>query len=215
MLGAERLRRHRHGARRGRPGGPGRVRDRGRGAGRGRLRPSRCSPASGTPATRRWPTWWRHGSCITPTECGQHLVWPARRWWASHVAGPAGSCWPAACPPSWPTPQTRDAQARRHLTAAARHQLRVHRERLRGPRRRRWAGPRHGRVESCEAGLRGRARPGSGRCSLGHLGREDEQHAALAPAAGRLRRGPPARARLQPDAASRRVPGAQRRRRWR
>ena len=49
----ERLRRHRHGARRGSAGGPRRLRDRGRGAGRRRARPSRSSPASGTPATRR------------------------------------------------------------------------------------------------------------------------------------------------------------------
>ena len=44
-----------------------------------------------------------------------------------------------------------------------------------------------------------------GPLSLGHLGRQDERVHVVAPAAGRLRRGPAARARLQPDAHGRRA----------
>jgi exodeoxyribonuclease VII large subunit len=68
-------------------------------------------------------------SCITPTECGQAIVLRTRRWWATHVAGPAG-LFARRVPSFLADAQSRDAAARGRLTAAARHQLRVHRGRL-------------------------------------------------------------------------------------
>ena len=111
-------------------------------------------------------------TCITPTECGQHLVLAARRWWSDHVAAPAGLL--ARRVPTFLTDaESRDAQARRHLTAAARHQLRVHRDRL-GARATTLGRLAPGRVESCEAGVRAQAAR-LGPLSTGHLGRLDER----------------------------------------
>ena len=67
--------------------------------------------------------------CITPTECGQHIVAATARWWAGNVAGPA-QLLARRVPAFLGDAQARDRQARGRLTAAARQQLRVHRERL-------------------------------------------------------------------------------------
>lgn len=110
--------------------------------------------------------------CITPTECGQQLVVAARRWWSAHVAEPA-EVLARRVPSFLADAETRDAQARRHLTAAARHHLRVHRERL-ANRATTLGRAAPGRLESCEAGLRTHAArlvP----LSTGHLGRQDER----------------------------------------
>lgn len=68
-------------------------------------------------------------TCITPTECGQAIVSRTRQWWVAHVAGPAGLL-SRRVPSYLADAQTRDAAARGRLTAAARHQLRVHTDRL-------------------------------------------------------------------------------------
>jgi exodeoxyribonuclease VII large subunit len=68
-------------------------------------------------------------ACITPTECGQHLVVRVAEWWGRHVAGPAVVL-SRRVPSFLADAEHRDAQARGRLTRAARHQLRVHRERL-------------------------------------------------------------------------------------
>ena len=67
--------------------------------------------------------------CITPTECGQQIVAATARWWAGNVAGPA-QLLARRVPAFLGDAQARDRQARGRLTAAARQQLRVHRERL-------------------------------------------------------------------------------------
>ena len=111
-------------------------------------------------------------ACITPTECGQHLVLAARRWWSAHVAEPAEQL-ARRVPTFLADAESRDAQARRHLTAAARHQLRVHRDRL-SNRAIALGRAAPGRLESCEAGLRAHAAR-LGPLSTGHLGRQDER----------------------------------------
>ncbi|MFZ0250488.1 MAG: exodeoxyribonuclease VII large subunit, partial [Acidimicrobiales bacterium] len=68
-------------------------------------------------------------SCITPTECGQLIAEAARTWWAERVAEPAALL-ARRVPTYLQDAQSRDTQARGRLTAAARQQLRVHRERL-------------------------------------------------------------------------------------
>ncbi len=111
-------------------------------------------------------------ACITPTECGQQIVVAARLWWAAHVAEPAGLL--AQRVPSFlRDAQARDAQARGRLTAAARQQLRVHRERLatKGSSLGRAAPD---RLESCAARVRAHAAR-LGPLSLGHLGHQDER----------------------------------------
>ena len=69
------------------------------------------------------------GRCITPTECGQETAWPDRP-----VVGGARGAAPAGLARRVPAfladAQARDTAARGRLTAAARQQLRVHRERL-------------------------------------------------------------------------------------
>jgi exodeoxyribonuclease VII large subunit len=68
-------------------------------------------------------------ACITPTECGQAIVARTAQWWVRHVAGPAEFL--AGRVPSFLSDASaRDARARGRLTATARQQLRVHRERL-------------------------------------------------------------------------------------
>ena len=104
--------------------------------------------------------------CITPTECGQQMVVAARRWWTARVAEPAALL--ARRVPSFlGDAETRDARARGRLTAAARHQLRVHRERLVG---RPSSGARGRRAVSSPRG--GPARPAGrlGPLGSGHLG---------------------------------------------
>ena len=110
--------------------------------------------------------------CITPTECGQAIVQRVGSWWATRVAAPAERL--AQRVPSFlADAESRDATARRHLVAAARHQLRYHRRNLAGrvdevgrsvPLR----------VESLDAGVRARAAR-LGPLALGHLGRGEER----------------------------------------
>jgi exodeoxyribonuclease VII large subunit len=67
--------------------------------------------------------------CITPTECGHQIVVSVAEWWGRHVAEPA-MVLSRRVPSFLAEAEHRDAQARGRLTRAARHQLRVHRERL-------------------------------------------------------------------------------------
>jgi exodeoxyribonuclease VII large subunit len=110
--------------------------------------------------------------CITPTECGQAMVQRVGEWWASRVTMPAtrlGRRVPAFLADA----EARDATARRHLVAAARHQLRFHGGRLAGRAEGLGrAAPR--RLEGLEAGVRARAAR-LGPRALGHLGRRDER----------------------------------------
>jgi exodeoxyribonuclease VII large subunit len=111
-------------------------------------------------------------ACITPTECGHQIVVSTRRWWAAHVAEPSALL-ARRVPGFLADAQARDGQARSRLTAAARHQVRVHRDRL--VRKASSVGrSAPGRLESREAAVRalaGRLGP----MSLGHLGRQDER----------------------------------------
>ena len=52
-------------------------------------RPSRSSPASATPATRRWPTSWRRAPASRRPSAGSRSCVTTRHWWAAHVAEPA------------------------------------------------------------------------------------------------------------------------------
>lgn len=113
-------------------------------------------------------------ACITPTECGHQLVVTVQRWWSTHVATAAEQL-ARRVPDFLAAAQARDAQARRGLTAAARHHLRVHRERL-GAKAATLGRAAPGRVESCEIGLRARASR-LGPLAGGHLGRLDERAA--------------------------------------
>jgi exodeoxyribonuclease VII large subunit len=110
--------------------------------------------------------------CITPTECGQQIVTATGQWWAAHVAEPAGLL-SRRVPAFLRDAQSRDAQARGRLTAAARQQLRVHRERLstKGSAIGRAAPD---RLESSAARVRAHAGR-LGPLSRGHLGRQDER----------------------------------------
>jgi exodeoxyribonuclease VII large subunit len=111
-------------------------------------------------------------TCITPTECGQQIVETTRLWWAERVVGPAALL-ARRVPTYLSDAQARDTQARGRLTAAARQQLRVHRERLarKGTSVGR-AAPE--RLASSAAQLRAQAAR-LGPLSLGHLGRQDER----------------------------------------
>src|SRR6202167_1180152 len=68
-------------------------------------------------------------ACITPTECGQQIVRDTGLWWTQRVVEPAALL-ARRVPAYLGDAQSRDSQARGRLTAAARQQLRVHRERL-------------------------------------------------------------------------------------
>ena len=140
----------------------------------------------------------RGGACVhhadrvrAPDRAGDPALVGGPRRGAGRAPGPPRPGLPAA------TPQARDAQARGRLTAAARHQLRVHGERL-GTKASSLGRSAPARLESSEATVRAHAAR-LGPLSLGHLGRLDERVQLVAPAAGRLRRGPAARAGLQPD----------------
>jgi exodeoxyribonuclease VII large subunit len=110
--------------------------------------------------------------CITPTECGQQIVETARVWWTTNVAAPAAVL-ARRVPTYLNDAHTRDTRARGRLTAAARQQLRVHRERLarKGSSLGR-AAPE--RLASNTAQLRAHAAR-LGPLSLGQLGRQDER----------------------------------------
>ncbi len=111
-------------------------------------------------------------ACITPTECGHQIVVATRRWWATRVAEPAALL--ARRVPSFlGDAQTRDTQARGRLTAAARHQLRVHRERL--ERTATTVGrSASSRLETRQASVRAQAAR-LGPLGIGHLDRADER----------------------------------------
>jgi exodeoxyribonuclease VII large subunit len=68
-------------------------------------------------------------ACITPTECGQTIVSRTAQWWSRHVVEPAEFL-AGRVPAFLSDASARDARARGRLTATARQQLRVHRERL-------------------------------------------------------------------------------------
>ncbi len=110
--------------------------------------------------------------CITPTECGQQIVEATRLWWAEHVAEPAARL-ARRVPTYLADAQSRDAQARGRLTAAARQQLRVHWERLtqKGSSLGRAAPD---RLAGSAARLSAHAAR-LGPLSLGHLGRQNER----------------------------------------
>ena len=111
-------------------------------------------------------------ACITPTECGHQIVVSTRRWWSAHVAEPA-ELLARRVPAFLGDAQARDRQARGRLTAAARHQLRVHRERL--VRKASSVGrSAPNRLESREVVVRAHAAR-LGPLSLGHIGRQDER----------------------------------------
>jgi exodeoxyribonuclease VII large subunit len=111
-------------------------------------------------------------SSITPTECGQQIVEAVRTWWSEHVGDPAALL-ARRVPTYLADAQSRDTQARGRLTAAARQQLRVHRERLahKGSSLGRAAPDRlaasGARLSTHAARL--------GPLILGHLGRQDER----------------------------------------
>ncbi len=115
-------------------------------------------------------------ACITPTECGHAIAVATRQWWGTHVAAPADAL-ARRVPAFLADAETRDAQARGRLTAAARHQLRVHRERL-GNKATALSRRAPAALDSCEAAVRDRARhlasaPG------GHLDRSEERVRAM------------------------------------
>jgi exodeoxyribonuclease VII large subunit len=68
-------------------------------------------------------------ACITPTECGQTIVSRTAQWWGRHVVEPAEFL-AGRVPAFLSDASARDARARGRLTATARQQLRVHRDRL-------------------------------------------------------------------------------------
>jgi exodeoxyribonuclease VII large subunit len=111
-------------------------------------------------------------ACITPTECGQAIVARTRQWWEAHVAGPAGLL-SRRVPSFLADAQTRDAAARGRLTSAARHQVRVHRERL-GSRASAAARRTPALLDRCAAELRGQSAR-LGPLALGHVTSGDEQ----------------------------------------
>jgi exodeoxyribonuclease VII large subunit len=111
-------------------------------------------------------------ACITPTECGQQIVAAARRWWEAHVAEPAGLL-AHRVSTYLSDAQSRDTRARGRLTAAARQQLRVHRERLarKGSSLGRAAPD---RLETCAGRVRAHAAR-LGPLTFGHLGHQGER----------------------------------------
>jgi len=111
-------------------------------------------------------------TCITPTECGHQLVVATRRWWAAHVAEPADLL-ARRIPAFLGDAEARDARARARLTAAARHSVRTHRERL-GRKAASVARSAPTRLEAREVGVRAHAAR-LGAMTLGHLGRQDER----------------------------------------
>jgi exodeoxyribonuclease VII large subunit len=110
--------------------------------------------------------------CITPTECGQHIVQRVEQWWGAHVAAPAGilaRCVPAVLDQAL----GRDADARHRLTRAARAQLGIHRERL-GARVGGLARLAPAAVETRQTAVRTHAAR-LGPLASGHLAREGER----------------------------------------
>ena len=141
-------------------------------------------------------------SCITPTECGHAIALSTHQWWSAHVAAPADAL-ARRVPAFLAEAQRRDAQARGRVggggTAPAAHPCRAPGQQGNdaGPTGARCTG----RVRGVDAGAGRPADDGSGRPPR-PLGGTRARHA---PPARRLRRGTPTRARLQPDAAGRRL----------
>jgi exodeoxyribonuclease VII large subunit len=111
-------------------------------------------------------------ACVTPTECGQQIALSVRNWWESRVRQPSGVL-ARRIPAFLDEAQTRDTQARGRLTAAARHQLRVHRERI-GNKASTLGRSAPARLEACRANAETRAGWLSGR-GASHLERAAEQ----------------------------------------
>ncbi len=111
-------------------------------------------------------------TCITPTECGQHVVLQVSEWWGSHVGDPAAVL-ARRVPVLLADAETRDAQARGRLTRAARSQLRVHRERL-SVRAGALVRQAPGGLEARQGSVRTQAAR-LGPLSLGHLSRQTER----------------------------------------
>ena len=110
--------------------------------------------------------------CVTPTECGQQIALAARQWWESRVLQPSAVL-ARRIPTFLDDAQARDGQARGRLTAAARHQLRVHRERV-GMKASALERRAPARVEACQSNVRTRAGWLSARSSS-HLERAAER----------------------------------------
>jgi exodeoxyribonuclease VII large subunit len=111
-------------------------------------------------------------ACITPTECGHQIVLRLDTWWISNIGAPAAAL-ARRIPSLLGDAEARDAQARGRLTRAARHQLRVHRERL-SVRAGSVVRMAPGSLEQRHGGLRRQAAR-LGPLSLGHLARVDER----------------------------------------
>jgi exodeoxyribonuclease VII large subunit len=111
-------------------------------------------------------------ACVTPTECGQQIALSVRTWWECRVLGPS-IVLARRVPGFLDDAQARDSQARGRLTAAARHQLRVHSERIgnKTSTLRRCA---PARLEECQSSARETAGRLSAR-SASHLQRATEQ----------------------------------------
>ena len=109
---------------------------------------------------------------ITPTECGQAIVSRTAQWWERCVAQPAAVL-AGRVPAFLSDASARDERARGRLTATARQQLRVHRERLsaRAAAAARRAPAALERSESVVGARAGRL----GGLAVRHLGRCDEQ----------------------------------------
>ena len=171
----QRLRRHRRGAGRGIAGRPGRLRDRSRWPGPWRVATKPVFDRHRAhAATSRWPTWWRLEPASRRPSVGSSSSWPRRQWWVAHVAEPAG----AAGPPRARLAGRGRGPGRRRPAAAspraARHQLRVHRERLAGRGDRRWPGRRPAGWSRCQR-RSARARPPGWARWHGPCGREVER----------------------------------------
>jgi exodeoxyribonuclease VII large subunit len=111
-------------------------------------------------------------ACVTPTECGQQIALSVRQWWESRVLDPS-SVLARRIPAFLDDAQARDSQARGRLTAAARHQLRVHRDRI-GVKASTLQRCAPDRVEACHSNVRTRAGRLSSR-GASHVERAAEQ----------------------------------------
>jgi exodeoxyribonuclease VII large subunit len=111
-------------------------------------------------------------ACITPTECGQAIVARTAQWWGRHVVEPAAFL-AGRVPAFMADASARDARARGRLTATARQQLRVHRERLSA--RAVAAARRASSALERSEGVLGTRAGRLGVLAVGQLGRRDEQ----------------------------------------
>ena len=169
-----------------------------------RARPNRSSPGIGHSGDETVADIVAARVCITPTECGQQIVagGPALVGGARGRAGRAPGPPRPGLPAPTPKPATRQARAPPHGRGRASSCACTGNA---WPTRRtpRPGGARPARSPA-RRGLRAHARTARP-AQPGHLGRQRRTRAVVAPAAGRLRRGPPARAGLQPDPDARRA----------